>query len=75
MAKTTCRIRWITDHGTPTPDTNEATVLVRRRAYNTWLHGRLVQFPDTEWFPCCAVHAAQLNKRGMEHWESKPISE
>jgi hypothetical protein len=78
MTTTTCKIQWIDDKGTPTPDENPAIGEVRveayREPYPTAVNG-YIDHPTSEWFPICADHARRLSDRGMGHWTFKPISD
>jgi hypothetical protein len=71
----TCKIRWVSRDGNPTPDDCRAIGYVRRLAYRepypTAVNG-YIEYTETEWFPICAQHAARLTERGMEHWEFCP---
>ena len=68
-----CKIKWIDAQGNPTPDDNDAILLVRTKARVQQFHGRALTFSQSEWFPICACHAKQLNNPGMHIWESKAI--
>lgn len=58
----TCRIQWIDEDGNPTPDQNPAIGRCRTLERDTWIDGRVVHNPASEWFPICREHAAHLWK-------------
>lgn len=68
-----CTIKWVDKKGNPTPDDNEAIMLVRCKGRVEQHHGRTLTFEQSEWFPICACHAKQLSEPGMHIWESKKI--
>lgn len=71
-----CKIQWIDENGRPTPDENEATVLIRMKAHDPVMaDGRTVHIDESEWYPCCASHYAQLENdpKISAIWESKSI--
>ena len=70
-----CTTQWVDENGKPTPDDNPATCLVWRVAYIEQYHGRAVRFSETLKFACCAEHAKQLSKPGMEHWRCEPLTQ
>lgn len=71
----TCEIKWIDDHGNPTPDSNIAVGRVRCERHFEHINGRTVEFPATQWFPICTAHAHRLDKPGMQHWTFEPLPE
>jgi hypothetical protein len=70
---TKCTIKWIDKQGNPTPDNNDAIMLVRTKHRFEQHHGRALEFGQSEWFPICACHAKRLNDPGMHIWESKRL--
>jgi hypothetical protein len=68
-----CAIKWVDKSGNPTPDDNDAIMLVRLPAHVMQHHGRAISFSGSDWFPVCACHAKQLNDPGMHHWECKEL--
>lgn len=72
-----CKIQWISNEtGKATPDENEAVGYVYREAYDIQYPtaiGGCIHYEETERFPICRLHAAQLTQEGMEHWHFVPL--
>lgn len=73
---TTCKIRWIDGHGSPTPDDNPAIGRVRMVARDQRIGGQVVHFEASEWYPICAEHRSRmLGPPAWDdcHWEFEPL--
>lgn len=69
----TCEIKWIDEHGNPTPDDNPAIGRVRTIDRTERYGGRSIHFPASRWFCICAEHAKQLGDAGMHIWVFEPL--
>lgn len=70
-----CAIKWIDKSGQPTPDDNDAVMLVRTVDRVQQIGGRGIRFAASQWFPICECHAKQLSDPGMHIWECKSLDE
>lgn len=77
--KPTCEIRWVDDHGHPTPDTNPAVARCRMDAHD-WTDsstGRVIHFEASQWYWICQHHLDQLlHTRSIRAlWTYEPIEQ
>jgi hypothetical protein len=68
-----CVIKWVDAQGEPTPDDNDAAVMVRLPLRVEQHNGRTLTLHATKWFPCCAEHAKRLRDPAMHAWECRPL--
>lgn len=66
ITKTQCRIKWVDQRGSHTPDTNDAIGFVRCMGYTVPQNPSYKPTPS-EWFPICADHMEQFPRDGR--WE------
>lgn len=68
-----CQIKWINEHGEPTPDNNDAIGRVRMIAHRQFINGQPVPIGASQWFWICEQHAKQLAEPDMVHWAFEPV--